>query len=73
MTTTYNTIAKETEKAMLINVTVNWADNCHIREFWFPKSVVTILNEKTMEIKDWFADKMSKENAFNGYRMNFGI
>ena len=62
MTTTYNTIAKETEKAMLINVTVNWADNCHIREFWFP-----------MEIKDWFADKMSKENAFNGYRMNFGI
>lgn len=72
MTTTFNTIVRETEKAMLINLPVNWADNVHPREFWFPKSVVTIMGNM-IEIKDWFAEKMSKENTYNGYRMNFGI
>lgn len=73
MTTTINTIVRETERAMLINLPVNWADNCYAREFWFPKSVVSVLNAKTIEIKDWFAEKMSKENTYNGYRMYFGI
>ena len=73
MTTTYNTIERETEKAYLINLPVNWADNCHPKSFWFPKSVVTIAGLNQIEIKDWFADKMSKENTFHGYRMNFGI
>ena len=72
MTTTFNTIVRETEKAFLVNLPVRWADNCYPREFWFPKSVATIMGNM-IEIKDWFADKMSKENAYHGYQMNFGI
>lgn len=65
-------IVKETEKAMQLNISVSWADNYHVKAFWFPKSVISIQGE-FVEIKDWFAEKLCKENTFNGYIMQIGF
>lgn len=68
-----NAIKKETEKAMLINLSVCWADNWHARDFWFPKSVVETLDNGHIIVKDWFARKMEEQNRFNGYAMTFAM
>ena len=66
----FNRIEKETEKAVMVNLPVNWNDNWHSRSFWFPKSCVKIYTN-TMDIASFLIEKMGNENAFHGYRMNF--
>jgi len=68
----FNQIEKETEKAIMVNLPVSWNSNCHPRSFWFPKSCVKMYKQ-TMEIATWMVEKMEKENAFHGYRMEFPI
>lgn len=68
----YNRVEKETEKAMLVEAPVTWADNMHTRSFWFPKSVIIeIENERCIKVKSWFIDKLSEQEAYKGYRMYF--
>ena len=65
------TEVKATEKAILLNCLVCWGDgNAKEKEIWFPKSVINgKINEETYNIKAWFCDKLSEQNAFKGYRM----
>lgn len=62
-------VEKETEKAIKLNITVSWADNLHLRSFWFPKSLVKHVKDDLYEIQTWFAWKLEKENTFHGYQM----
>lgn len=75
----YNSIVKETEKAVCLNVMVSWNSNCHDRDIWFPKSLVSFVtftdsegNERTNAIiPDWFIRKTEAANSFKGYAMRF--
>jgi hypothetical protein len=75
----YNSIVKETEKAICLNVMVSWNSNCHDRDIWFPKSVISFTsftdskgNERTNAIvADWFIRKTEAANASHGYSMRF--
>lgn len=67
--TIYN-IVRESDKAVMINMPVTWNDNMTTRSFWFPKSCIEI-EGKTMIVAMFLLDKLSKENAYNGYRMYF--
>lgn len=75
----FNSIVKETEKAICLNVMVSWNSNCHDRDIWFPKSVISFAtftdskgNEKTNAmVADWFIRKTEAANAFHGYAMRF--
>lgn len=75
----FNNIVKETEKAICLNVMVSWNSNCHDRDIWFPKSLVSFVmftdskgNERTNAIiPDWFIRKTEAANAFKGYAMRF--
>lgn len=71
----YNDIETETEKAIKVNASVNWNEGkWHARSFWMPKSVVTLdAKHSTMEMKDWFYNKLCYENAFHGYLMDFCV
>lgn len=68
-------IEKETEKAYQLTITVSFNDNWTQRTFWFPKSVVKMpeMENQTWGVKTWFADKLSKENAYKGYLMEVNI
>jgi hypothetical protein len=66
-----NNIERETEKAMLINCPVTWADNMHQKSLWFPKSVIEVVSDRVAEVKDWFINKTEAANAFHGYQMHF--
>lgn len=69
-----NEVKRESEKAMLISVSVCWNDgNWHAKDIWFPKSVVTMLENGHILVSDWFAKKLQDTNAFNGYRMAFAM
>lgn len=76
MTTTYseiliNSVERETEKAVKVAFPVAWGRKTHERSFWIPKSLVKIINEKSIQIAQWFIDRLSYENSFNGYDMFF--
>lgn len=65
-------IAKETEKAILVEAKVSYNDNLpKARTFWMPKSLVEIVNDRIIMVEDWFIGKLEKENAFHGYYMRF--
>lgn len=70
-----NSLVKETEKAICVNVSVTWGmGGCKQKNIWFPKSVaeiITINGDLHILVQDWFADKISKDNAYKGYLMNF--
>lgn len=67
-----NGITKETEKAICINCPVSYNANAPKgRDIWMPKSVCEIVNEQVAAVEDWFLAKLSEQNAFHGYRMNF--
>lgn len=69
-----NNIARETEKALLVNCNVSFNANApKAREIWMPKSVCGRTNKAgtMLEVEQWFLDKLSEQNAFHGYRMNF--
>lgn len=64
-------IERETEKANLVKFLVTWSGDSHERSFWVPKSQMRIDGENIIVIAKWFADKLSKENAFKCYSMKF--
>lgn len=70
-----NGITKETEKAICINVNVNWGEGSwRAKDIWFPKStceVFTVNDETHVMVADWMLEKTAAANAFKGYRMNF--
>ena len=70
-----NEITRETEKAICVNVTVNWADGkWHQKDIWFPKStceVIEVNGEQHIMVADWMIEKTRQVNAFKGYGMNF--
>lgn len=69
-----NNIVKESEKAILLNVPVSYNANAPKgRDIWMPKSLCSIVNEHVALVEDWFLTKLSEQNAFHGYRMNFEI
>ena len=65
-------IEKETEKAYQMTIKVSWNDNWTLRTFWVPKSVLRQPQQEGLSwsVKTWFADKLEKENTFQGYPMN---
>jgi len=68
----YNSIVKESEKAICLNVPVSYNANAPKgRDIWMPKSLCTIFSERVAVVEDWFLAKLSEQNAFHGYRMNF--
>lgn len=71
----YNSIEAETEKAVKLNVTVQWGDGkWHEKLMWFPKSQITLDKKfETAELAEWFYSKLSWDNSFHGYLMYFAI
>ncbi len=68
----YNSIVKESEKAICLNVPVSYNANAPKgRDIWMPKSLCTIFSERVAVVEDWFLAKLSEQNSFHGYRMNF--
>ena len=75
----FNSIIKETEKAICLNVMVSWNSNCHDRDIWFPKSVISFVNftdsmgkkRTNAIIPYWFIRKTEAANSFHGYAMRF--
>lgn len=75
----FNSLIKETEKAICLNVMVSWNGNCHNRDIWFPKSVITFSSftdgkgdVRTIAIvADWFIKKTEAANSYRGYAMHF--
>lgn len=65
-----NHIERETEKALLINCPVSWADNMHPKSLWFPKSCVEV-GDKVMRVATFLVEKLSAANEYHGYRMYF--
>lgn len=65
-------IAAETAKAVCVNAIVSFnANKTSTRKVWMPRSVVANATEKLIEVEEWFLSKLSEQNAFHGYRMNF--
>lgn len=65
-------IERTTEKAALVNALVNYNDNASkVRQIWMPLSVITINGNEFLEVEGWFLSKLSQQNAFHGYAMNF--
>ena len=68
-------IVKETEKSLCCTVVVNWGEgNWKQKDIWFPKSLCDVFNfngKDWVSVENWFIDKLSRENSFKGYRMNF--
>ena len=68
----YNSIAKETAKAICLNCQVYWGNgSMKSRDIWFPKSVVELHNEKSAIVSLSFIRNKEHENAFNGLDMTF--
>ena len=67
----YNTIEKQSEKALLISFPVEYNMNMHSKSIWMPKSQVNIISDSVIEIADWMVSKLERENAFHGYYMYF--
>ena len=75
----FNSITKETEKAICLNVMVSWNGTCRDKDIWFPKSVINFVNFTDSEgkertnalVKNWFIHKTEQANAFHGYEMHF--
>lgn len=68
----YNSIERESEKAVLIDCPVSWGDGkTHSRSFWFPKSCIRIYSERGVQVATFLIEKLMQQNAFKGYRMKF--
>lgn len=70
-----NSITKETEKAICVNVEVCWNNgNGKSKDIWFPKSTCEIINvngEIHAVVADWMMNKTCIANTFHGYQMYF--
>ena len=68
----FNSITKETEKAICINVMVSWGDgNAKTKDVWFPKSTCEVIGSNSIMVADWMIEKTCNANAFHGYTMGF--
>ena len=65
------TVERETEKANLVKFLVTWNGDTHEKSLWIPKSQMRVERENIIVIAKWYADKLSKENAFKCYSMKF--
>lgn len=68
----FNSIEKETAKAVFVNMPVTWNSNMRTRSFWLPKSCIKVY-ERTMDVATFLIEKLESENTFHGYRMNFEL
>lgn len=72
-----NSIGKQTEKAMQVNVGVNWGSgSTKQKDIWVPKSTISkITKDKSggmmLEMKKSMANSISMNNSFKGYPMEF--
>lgn len=72
-----NSIGKQTEKAMQVNVSVNWGSgSTHQKDIWVPKSTISKVTKNmsgnmTLEMKKSMANSISNNNSFKGYPMEF--
>ena len=70
-----NSVTRETEKAICINVPVSWGEGSwKVKDVWFPKStceIITVNGEQHALVADWIIEKTAQQNAFHGYVMNF--
>ena len=67
-----NGISRRSDKAILVNALVNYNSNASKeREIWMPKSVIEEVSDNFIKVEDWFLQKLSWQNAFHGYQMNF--
>lgn len=72
-----NSIGKQTEKAMQVNVGVNWGSGTtHQKDIWVPKSTISKIAKNksgnmTLEMKKSMANSISMNNSFKGYPMEF--
>lgn len=73
----YTSIVRETAKAVLVSLFVNWGDGgLREKEIWMPKSVIESTREGNsgnmiMVVDSWFIEKSSYDNRYKGYRMNY--
>lgn len=72
-----NSVVKETEKAVCVNVMVSWNSNCHSKDIWMPKSVCEVFtaeydsNKPHAMVDELFLRKTEAANAFHNYGMRF--
>jgi hypothetical protein len=72
-----NSIGKQTEKAMQVNVGVNWGSgSTHQKDIWVPKSTIGSITKNksgsmTLNMKKSMAQSISNNNSFKGYPMEF--
>lgn len=70
-----NGITRETEKAVCVNVNVNWGEGSwKQKDIWFPKStaeIVEVNGETHVVVATWMMMKTRADNAFAGHKMNF--
>ena len=59
----FNNIENESEKAICINITLEHpsSNKQFTKAQWLPKSVCENIGEKSVEVKDWFVNKMISE------------
>jgi len=61
MVTIEANVERETEKAILIEATIDTGVGQRGKNIWVPKSLSHIVNESRVEIKDWFLTKKYNE------------
>lgn len=71
-----NSIGRQTEKAMQVNVSVNWGSgNTRPKDIWVPKSTIQNVTQQgktlTLNMKKSMAQSISNNNSFKGYPMEF--
>lgn len=68
---------RETEKAINFDTLVCWANgNAKVKNMWMPKSCVKVgtadeYGQIVVSVVDWFVNKVTMQNQFNGYNMEF--
>lgn len=63
MKLTINQMVKESEKAICVEITLEHpsSNKQFTKSQWLPKSVVTSIEEKSIDVKDWFVNNMINE------------
>lgn len=63
MKLTINSLIGQSEKAICVELTLEHPKSVKTftKKQWLPKSVVTAVEEQSIEVKDWFVDKMIAE------------
>lgn len=67
----YESIKRETEKAICLTCKVYWGMSSHYKDIWFPKSQIDEMDkaQKVVHVACWFVDEMEGQNNSHGYDM----